>query len=161
MHRLKCGAMSPPSTMVPLRGLILLVAIILLPTSLHAAEPSPVTLQFERHGLDLDTGTVTDLDPLMPPSDETDLSIGYHADRSPHATLIPGFGAEIALFPESAMADITVDHVTGATFSCNFEDISFSSGSSALVKTSSGSVFLIGDASETDASVSFQYMRVE
>jgi len=133
----------------------------LLPTFLPAAEPTPVTLQFERQGLDLDTGAVTDLDPVMGSSDESDLAIGYHADRSPHATLIPSSGAEMALMPGTGMADVTVDEITGATFSSTLQDEPFGSESSALVKTAAGSVFLIGNASEAVESVSFQYMRVE
>lgn len=139
----------------------LLVLIAVPAMSLNASELATVTLSFERQGLELASGEVIDRNAFDLSQKGADLAIGYHADLVPHARIHPMSGADIAWLEGMTMADVVTDDITGAEFSLGHQDIPFGAGNSALLKTSDGAVYLMGNATETDQGVSFQYMRVE
>lgn len=139
----------------------LFVLIALPAMSLHASELTTVTLSFERQGLELASGDVIERNAFDLSQDGADLAIGYHADLVPHARIHPMSGAEIAWLVNTPLTNVVAEDITGADFSPKAEDIPLGSDNSALMKTSDGSVYLIGNATETDQGVSLQYMRVE
>lgn len=144
-----------------IQRIFLPVMILASISSALAAEPVSVSVPFESQGLKLSSGVIVDRSVGLFESDDADLYFAYHADRTPHATLMPSSGTEMALVPGTSMSDVTVSDITEATFSVEVIDQPLESDSSALLRLADGSVYLIGNASESDQGVSFQYMQVE
>jgi hypothetical protein len=144
-----------------LRRLLLPAVLAVCASSTFGSELGSASLTFESQGLALSKGETVAHSTIGPDLEAADFYFAYHADRSPHATLMPSSGAEISLLSGTGMSEVTVSDVTDAVFSHKAEDLPFDSGSSALLRTANGLVYLIGNASETDVGVSFQYTRVE
>jgi len=116
------------------------------------------TVAFETEGLDLDTGAVTASDILEPP-DGTDIRIAYNALRSPRAVVMPGAaeGVELAFVSDVAFDGVTAASLEGLDFSSEPVDAPFSAGDTVVVRTATGAVFKLGNASESGTRVTFNY----
>ena len=116
------------------------------------------TLAFETEGLDLDTGTVEASD-IPGTTNGTDIRVAYNALRSPGAVVVPGNtqGIELAFVSGVAFDGVTAASVTDLTFSTEPVDAPFSANDTVVVRTDTGVLFKLGNASESDNSVTFNY----
>ena len=145
---------------VPASWLIRMLSIIAL-LAASAAQGEGVltaTLNFETEGLNLDDGTVTTVD-IPGEADGTDIRIAYNAFRSPAAVVVSGAteGVELAFVADVAFDGITAESVADLTFSAEPVDAPFSAADTVVVRTANGAVFKLGNASESDTGITFNY----
>lgn len=122
-----------------------------------------VTLSFETEGLDLDAGVVTTVDiPIPVEEDGTDIRIAYNALRLPAAVVVTGAteGVELAFVAGVPFDGVTAESVAGLTFSAEPVDAPFSAADTVVVRTATGAVFKLGNASESDTGVTFNYIAL-
>ncbi len=75
----------------PLRSLL----VLLVPALAAAQETTRTVLVFPQQGLDLDSGAVQELEPGATPEETgVDFRFGHHADRVPHAVVMPELEVE-------------------------------------------------------------------
>ena len=69
-------------------------------------------------------------------------------------------GVELAYLPSVAFDGVTAESVAYLTFTPNPLDEPFSPGDTVVVLTTAGAVFKLGNASESDTGVTFDYARL-
>ena len=139
----------------------MLVFFILALMAVPAAQGEGVltaTLAFETEGLDLDTGTVTVSD-ILSEVGGTDIRIAYNALRVHAAVVVTGAteGVELAFVAGVPFDGVTTESVSGLTFSAEPVDAPFSAADTVVVRTATGAMFKLGNASESDTGVTFNY----
>ena len=140
---------------------ILTIALIVVTLSGQAMAASE-TLEFETQGLDLDTGAVVEVTPgQMVEANQADFFISYNADVVPHAVLIPATEhVEMAFLSDVAFSDVTVDSISGLTFTADIVDEPLGQNDTVILRTDTGSVFKLGNAVEGEASVTVSYEQL-
>jgi hypothetical protein len=143
-----------------LQFFFLITSLGLVNTSARATEL--VTLGFEFQAIDLDNGVVID----QLPTDATELSgadirFAYNADRIPHAVVhLVREGAELAYVTNIGFDSVTVAMVTNLTFSSSPVDMPISATDCIVVRTDQGLIYKLGNAVESDSSVTFNYAQL-
>jgi hypothetical protein len=76
--------------------------------------------------------------------------------------MVPGEteGVELSYLWGVAFDAVTVETVGGLTFSHETIDEPFAAGDTIVVRTDSGAVFKLGNATESDAGVTFDYSEL-
>lgn len=128
------------------------------------ADVLTTTVAFETQALELDSGAVLDVGPVV--RDElsgADVRFAYHADRTPHAVVLPASpqGVELAFLDDVAFHEVTAADVAGLGFSAGPVDVPFESYDTVVVRTDTGALFKIGNALESDRAVTFTYARLQ
>ena len=140
---------------------LICVLFILALVSTSAAQGEGVltaTLAFETEGLDLEVGTVTTVG-IPGEANGTDIQIAYNALLSPSAVVVSSAteGVELAFVAGVAFDGVTAESVANLTFSAEPVDAPFSAADTVVVRTANGAVFKLGNASESDTGVTFNY----
>ena len=140
---------------------LLVFLVIFSPTFVQGAEIFTETLAYDTEGLNLDSGTV--IDSALTTEEEADIRFAYNALRSPGAVLIPESieGVELAYLWGVAFSGVTTDSVSGLAFSTDFVDEPFSIGDTVVVRTDTGAVFKLGNATESETGVTFDYSELD
>ena len=121
------------------------------------------TLGFETQALDLDTGTITEQFPdLLDGTEGADILIGYHADRIPHAVLVPvGEGVTLAVMSNTSYDSVTAADVAELSFSAGVIDQPLEASDTVVVKTDAGATFKLGNVFENETGVTFNYEQLQ
>lgn len=122
-----------------------------LAVTCQAGEPAPMTIRASRDRPDLDTGVLVQCNFGLCPSDaEWDLYVEFNAQSQPQSIVRQNTvaGLEIAHVVGVPLAELTEEAVNGAVFTAELEDRAFSSGSTILLRTTSGAVFALGNPTE-------------
>lgn len=146
-----------------LNSLLSIVTIALIGVALSGqAMAASETLEFETQGLDLDTGTVVEATPgQVVEANQADFFISYNADVVPHAVLIPATEhVEMAFLSGVAFSDVTVDSISGLTFTADTVDEPLGQYDTVILRTDTGSVFKLGNAVEGESSVTVSYEQL-
>ena len=119
-------------------------------------------MEVESQALDLDTGTIVETLDLLEPSD-ADIQLAYNALRTPHAVVFPAgaSGVELAFVQGVSFDGVTAESVAGLTFSAEPVDLPFTANDTVVVRTDSGAVYKLGNASESADGVTFNYTAVQ
>ncbi len=145
------------------RCLLSMLAVTLIGVTLSVqAMAASETLEFETHGLDLDTGTVVESGPsqVIEPNG-ADFFVAYNADIIPHAVLVlASEQVGIAFLNNIALTDITLDSITGLTFTADSMDQPLEQNDTVIVRTDTGSIFKLGNAVESETSVTINYEQL-
>ena len=137
--------------------IILLGYALMVSTPAMAAEI--ITMEVESQVLDLDAGTVADAltEDLTAPTG-ADVQLAYNADRTPHAVVLPvGEGVELAFVASVSFDSISSSDVSNLVFSTEPTDLPFSANDCVVIRTDLGTVFKLGNATESGLSVTFNY----
>ncbi len=128
----------------------------------QAMAATPATMEFELQALDLDTGTVLDttgIDVTEPTG--ADVKFSYHADRVPHCVVVPAAeGVTMAFLDAVSFAGISAADVAGLSFFAEQLDVPFDTNDTIVLRTDTGAVFKIGNATESGFSVTFDYEQL-
>ncbi len=140
----------------------LLVVVCTAVPSLQAMAATPATMEFELQALDLDTGTVSDttgVDVTEPTG--ADVKFGYHADRVPHCVVVPAAeGVTMAFVDAVSFAAVSAADVAGLSFFAEPLDVPLDPNDTVVLRTDTGAVFKIGNATESGFSVTFDYEQL-
>ncbi len=124
---------------------------------------TPATLEFESQALDLDTGTVSDatgVDVTQPTG--ADVKFGYHADRVPHCVVVPAAeGVTMAFLDAVSFAAVSAADVAGLSFFAEPLDVPLDPNDTVVLRTDTGAIFKIGNATEGGVSVTFDYEQLQ
>ena len=118
-----------------------------------------ITMDVESQVLDLDAGTVVDAltEDLTAPTG-ADVQLAYNADRTPHAVVLPvGEGVELAFVAGVGFDGISSSDVSNLAFSTEPIDLPFSANDCVVIRTDQGTVFKLGNATESGMSITFNY----
>ncbi len=130
---------------------------------LQAMAATPATMEFESQALDLDTGTVSDttgVDVTQPMG--ADVKFGYHADRVPHCVVMPAAeGVTMAFLDAVSFAGVSAADVAGLSFFAEPLDVPLDPNDTVVLRTDTGAVFKIGNATESGLSVTFDYEQLQ
>ena len=139
-------------------AVLVTLMIVFAPALVQGTDVFNATLAFEAEALDLDTGTVIDT-ALVDEADGTDIRIAYNALRLDAAVVVPGAteGVELAFVKGVPFGSVTTDSLAGLVFSPYGVDEPFSPFDTVVVRTDTGAVFKLGNASESDTEVTFDY----
>jgi hypothetical protein len=134
-----------------------MLALLTGPTA-QAQGTSVVTLAFEHDGLDLDTGTVTPL-AIHGENAGADIRVAFNALRSPSAVVMAAVpdGVDIAFLPGVPFDGVGAETAAGVAFATDPVDVPFSASDTVLVRTEEGTLFKLGNASESAAGVTLNY----
>lgn len=146
-----------------LNSLLSIVTIALTGAMLSCqAMAASETLEFETQGLDLDSGTVVEATPgQVVEENQVDFFISYNADVVPHAILIPATEhVEMAFLSGVAFPDVTVDSISGLTFTADTVDEPLGQYDTVILRTDTGLVFKLGNAVESETSVTVSYEQL-
>ena len=149
-------------TFIRIRLGLLVVVCAALPW-LQAVAATPATLEFESQALDLDTGTVSDTTgvDLTEPTG-ADVMFGYHADRMPHCVVVPAAeGVTLAFLDAVSFAGVSAADVAGLSFFAEPLDVPLDPNDTVVLRTDTGAVFKIGNATESGFSVTFDYEQLQ
>jgi hypothetical protein len=122
----------------------------------QASEIGTVTLGFEGHTLDLETGAVLESSGPIEASDG-DIRLAYNALRSARAVVVPEPGAEIVLFEGLAFDGVSAELLADLLFSPAPVDVAFDADVTVVVRTAGGAVYKLGNATESTSGVIFNY----
>ncbi len=124
---------------------------------------TPAMLEFESQALDLDTGTVSDTTAVdMTEPTGADVKFGYHADRVPHCVVMPAAeGVTIAFLDAVSFAGVSAADVAGLSFFAEPLDVPLDPNDTVVLRTDTGAVFKIGNATESGLSVTFDYEQLQ
>ena len=133
------------------------VALAVLLSASAMGEVLQQSLAFEVQELDLDSGIVNEaID--MSASTTADIKIAYNADRDLHSVVVPVTEhVEMAFVEGVAFDGITLDEVANLAFSSEAVDLPFSANDCVVVRSDQGALYKIGNAVESDTSVTFNY----
>ena len=135
----------------------LIGAVVLTSLSVNAGEVEWVTLAFHSEALDLDTGVVGE-SVLPSAADGGDVQMAYNALRPIKAVVVPAAtGVELALCEGVTFDGVTADLLAELVFTAEPADVPFRADVTVVVRTDAGGLFKIGNASETDSAVTFNY----
>ncbi len=144
--------------------LLSILVIALMGGTLSAqAMAASETLEFETHGLDLDTGTVVEGDPSqMIEPNGADFFVAYNADFIPHAVLVlASEQVDMAFLNNVALTDVTLDSITELTFTADSMDQPLKQNDTVIVRTDTGNIFKLGNAIESETSVTINYEQLQ
>ena len=116
-------------------------------------------MEVESQVLDLDAGAVADAltEDLTAPAG-ADVQLAYNADRIPHAVVLPvGEGVELAFVAGVGFDGISSADVASLVFSTEPIDLPFSANDCVVIRTDQGTVFKLGNATESGMSITFNY----
>ena len=138
--------------------------IILLGYALVFSPPTTaaetITMEVESQVLDLDSGTVVDAlttDLTTTPAG-ADMQLAYNADRTPHVVVFPiGENVELAFVAGVGFDGISSSDVSSLAFSTEPIDLPFSANDCVVIRTDQGTVFKLGNATESGLSIAFNY----
>ncbi|NRB40422.1 MAG: hypothetical protein HRU20_18465 [Pseudomonadales bacterium] len=141
----------------------LLLASSVLSITMAVSATDLATLEFEFQAIDLDTGFVTDRNVNVDiASTGTDVLIAYHADRIPHAVIVPaGEAVTLVVMIGTSYDNVTTSDVAELSFSAESVDHPWSASDTVLVRTDSGAVFKLGNVVESDTGVNFSYAPLQ
>lgn len=144
------------------RRLGLLVMVLVVPW-FQAMAATPATMEFDSQALDLDTGTVSDTtDVDVTQSTGADVKFGYHVDRVPHCVVVPAAeGVTMAFLDAVSFADVSAADVPGLSFFAEPLDVPLDPNDTVVLRTDTGAVFKIGNATESGVSVTFDYEQLQ
>ena len=134
----------------------LCAGLLLASPAVQAGEVYTAELAFQHQALDLDTGTVIE---VFTPMEATggDVTLAYNALRPTKAVVIPAAGAEIVLFEGLAFDGVSSELVADLAFSPQPVDVAFGADVTVVVRTASGALYKLGNATESAAGVTFNY----
>ena len=143
----------------------LLATCALLVAGGAAADPTSVTLDFETACLDLDAGvveTACQVAAITAEEPTWDVLVAYDADRTVKAVLVQNRAnaVEVAHLEGATFATTGPDAVAGATFTAELVDVAFGSDRVILVETDLGAVFKLGNVSEDEDGLTFDYEQL-
>jgi hypothetical protein len=115
-----------------------------------------VFLAFSAHFLDLESGAI-DTSFSGNPVASADIHIAFTAGRAVGSILSQERRRSISRLVGKKFSEVTIAQADSATFSTTFLDAPFDSASTFLIKTDLGSVFKLGNASETSLGATFDY----
>ncbi len=115
-----------------------------------------VFLRFSAHFLDLDSGAI-DTTFGGTPFASADIQIRFTAGRAVNSILSQETGRSISRLVGKVFSEVTVAQADSATFSTAFLNVPFDSTNTFLIKTDLGSVYKLGNASETASGATFDY----
>ncbi len=149
-------------TVITRRLTIVAATLLLLFPVGPAPAATPASLEFETQELDLETGTILQLDDpaaLAGESSDGDIHFAYNADRTPHCAVIQSqsAGAGIAFLNATVFEAVSYDDVASLTFSSESVDQPFGGDDTVVVRTAAGNHYKLGHASESDTAVTFDY----
>ena len=153
----------PASNSAIKRWLTVVGAAVLFPLPVGPAPAAtPATLEFETQQLDLETGTILQLDDpeaALSESNDGDIHFAYNTDRTPHCVVMQSQsgGAAVAFLNATAFEAVSYDDVAGLTFTSEIIDQPFGSDDTVVVRTAAGNHYKVGHASESDTAVTFDY----
>ena len=149
-----CFILEPVASLVR----VLSVLALLVAPAAQGEEVLTATLAFETEGLDLYTGAVTTLN-ILGEAEGTHIGIAYNAQRLPAAVVVIGAteGVELAFVAGMPFDGVMNELVAGLTFSAELVDVPFSAADTVVVRTATGAMFKLGNASESDTGVTFNY----
>ncbi len=129
---------------------------------LQAMAATSITMEFESQALDLDTGTVSDTFGVdVPQPTGADVKFGYHADRVPHCVVVPAAeGITMAFLDAVSFSSVSAADVAGLSFFAEPLDVPLDSNDTVVLRTDTGAVFKIGNATESGFSVTFDYEQL-
>ncbi len=116
-----------------------------------------VFLEFERHYLDLDSGSIDTVGFFGVPIASADFNIQFNSAQAVKSVLVLRSGRTISRLTGQIFAEVTVAQADSATFTTALLSAQFDSTSTFLIKTDLGSVYKLGNASETSAGTTFDY----
>lgn len=117
------------------------------------------TLAFESAYLDLDSGA-TETGMTFPNSATMDLKAAYNSGRTIHTVVFQQSSRQIAHLTSRTFASVTRDDATAATFTSNLIDDPFDGSRVILIKTELGAIYKLGNATEDNAGVTFDYAKL-
>ena len=119
-------------------------------------------MEVESQLLDLDAATVVDsvIEGLTVPAG-ADVRLAYNADRTPHAVAVPMTeGVGMSFVASVGFDGISSADIPNLVFSTEPTDLPFSPDHCIVIRTDQGAVFKLGNATETDMSVTFNIERL-
>ena len=150
-----------------------LVALLCLPVLVGCSEDDPAGPQKPQENvmsatigyydyLDLDTGDVevprfwgdAPNDPGM------DFWPAQNSSRPVQAVIFHRLGRSIAHLPGRSLESVTAADANNATYSTSLIDVSFDPDRVILLKTDSGAIYKMGNSSEDQNAVSFDYVKL-
>lgn len=123
------------------------------------------TINFEMDLFDFESNSIVCHMNSLPDCDTEntlwDFKFAFNANFDPHAVLFQNdfTGTEIAFLDETSLVDAAGTDLTNVDFTTSVIDMSFESDDTILIMTADGNVFAIGNATETELSVSFDYFE--
>lgn len=138
--------------------IILLGYALVFSTPATAAEI--ITMEVESQVLDLDSGTVIDAlaEGLTTTPAGADMQLAYNTDRTPHVVVFPvSEGVELAFVASVGFDGISSSDVSSLAFSTEPIDLPFSANDCVVIRTDQGTVFKLGNATESGMSIAFNY----
>ncbi len=141
-------------------GLLCLIATPLA----YASETHTVTLAFETDQLDFDSGVVSsDALDQSSTSGTSDILVAYNATRANKAVMVltPAEGGTMAFLENTGLNDVSADTLSGMAFTSETEDRAVTVFDTVVVQTDTGAYYKLGNLSEADDSVTFDYQLVE
>jgi hypothetical protein len=115
-----------------------------------------VFLEFSQHFLDLDSGAI-DTTVGGSPFASADIQIRFAGGPGVNSVLSQETGRSISRLVGKTFSEVTVAQADSATFSRTLLIAPFDSTSTFLIKTDLGSVYKLGNASETSLGATFDY----
>ena len=128
----------------------------------QAQDVSMATLGFEHDRLDLDTGAVVALD-IPGDGIGADIRIAYNALRTPSAVVMSAVpdGVDMAFLSGIPFDGVSVETAKGIVFATDPVDVPFGAHDTVLVRTDTGALFKIGNASESATGVTLNYSALQ
>lgn len=120
-------------------------------------------LAYETQTLDLDTGVISDFLPGEPEGEKGgDIYVAYNADRVPHAVLMTASeGATLVFLSDASYDNVYAEDVLEDNFSADLVDKALKKKDTVMVKTDSGAIFKIGNLTEDETGVIFNYKQLK
>ena len=125
-----------------------------------SATAESITMAFEQT-LDLDTGTVSDMEIIPDEPTGADVVISYNADRVDHAVVFPVSGAvEMVFVADVLCTNLFPTDMTGMTFTSEPIDQALSTNNCVVVRTDQGLLYKLGGVVESDEFITFNYTQM-
>ncbi|MCH7780397.1 MAG: hypothetical protein IH848_06075, partial [Acidobacteria bacterium] len=121
----------------------------------------PFTLEFEREGLDLDSGTIVPIEirtmAVEPADPQPDFVLAYNSERTVCAVVSHNRmnGVQIAYLDGVAFNLVDSADLAGLSFTTAMIDEPFETGDSVVLRTDTGAHYLLGNPIEDAAGVTF------
>jgi len=144
-------------------GLMFSSVLILSLTFYQADATELVIIDIETQALNLDDGVVSDGagDPAAE-STGADVLFAYHADRTPHAVAYPAEeGVEISFVDNISFDGVSAAELEGLSFSTEPPDLPLEAGDTVVIRTDTGAVYKLGNATESNTKVTVNYELIQ
>lgn len=134
----------------------LFISAFLFSTMVQSSGIYTTRLAFAIKGFDLDAGAATISD-IPGNANGTDIWMAYNALRLPGSLVMVNAtdGVELIFVFGVFFDGVTVDSLADLTFSAKPVDASFSTADTVVMRTDTGAVFKLGNASDSDTGVTF------